>query len=42
MEEIKYERKERGIGHVGDGESTQRDLVSMFFKCNYAWINMYA
>ena len=30
MEEIKYESKERGIGHVGDGESARGELVSMW------------
>ena len=29
MEEIKYEYKGRGVGHVGDGECTRGDLVSI-------------
>ena len=29
MEEMKYEYKERGIGHVRDGESTRGDFVTV-------------
>ena len=29
MEEMKYECKERGIGHVGDGKSTRGDYVTV-------------